>query len=138
MSLGNPTSGFNNSAELQSSALPYVTSSQAPLASGGVPLQVEFAKVTRFITLTNRESTAANALRIGFTLNGLTKSGNYFLLPGGSTVTFELRVKQLFFAGETTLVPFSLMAGLTTIAAGNMPLLSGTLADGTAGWPGVG
>ena len=136
MPLGNPNAGIANAGEFQSPALPFVTSSQAPLASG-TPQQIDFPKVTRFFTITNREPTAGS-LRVGFTANGLTKSGNYYLLGPLQTALFELRVKTIFVAGDTTLAPFSLMAGLTTVNAGDMPQLSGTLNDGTAGWPGVG
>jgi hypothetical protein len=137
MPLGNPNSGISNTSEFQSSALPFVTSSQAPLFSG-TPLQIDFPKVTRFLTITNREPLAANGLRVAFTANGMTKSGNYYVIPGNASAVFELRVRSIFVAGDLTLAPFSLMAGLTTINAGDMPLLSGTLNDGSAGWPGVG
>ena len=135
MPLGNPVPGFGNAAEFQSSAIPYVTSSQSPL-SGGFS-RVDFPKVTRFVTIANRDASTA-ALQVGFTQHGLLRSGNYFTIMGGQVVTLELRVTSLFFTGATTLVPFSLCAGLTTIPAGFMGLLSGTLEDGTPGWSGVG
>jgi len=100
-------------------------------------MRVDLPKVTRFVTISNRDVAAA-ALQVAFTENGLLKSGNYFVVMGGQVVTLELRVTKLFFTGQTTAVPFSLLAGLTTIDPGNMGLLSGTLADGTAGWTGVG
>lgn len=136
MSLGTPKAGLAAAGEFQSSALPFVTSSQAPVVSGGV-MRIDFPKVSRFITFINHDS-AANKLRIGFTRNGVNTSGNYFLLLGQQHVTFELRVKSVFVAGDTTSPPFSLMAGLTTVNATDMPQLSGTLDDGSAGWTGVG
>jgi len=135
MPLGNPVAGFGNAAELQSSALPYVTSSQAPIS--GSFMRIDLPKVSRFVTISNRDVAAA-ALQVAFTQNGLLKSGNYFVVMGGQVVTLELRVTSLFFTGQTTAVPFSLLAGLTTISPGNMGLLSGTLDDGTPGWNGVG
>lgn len=137
MTLDVPSAGFSSAGEFQSSALPYVTSSQAPVAASDV-LRIDFPKVTRFITISNYDS-AANKLRIGFTQNGVKLSGNYFLIAGGGIpVTLELRVKSLFLAGDTTSPNFSLCAGLTSVDARHMPLLSGTLADGSAGWNGVG
>lgn len=136
MTMNNPKSGFGAAGEFQSSALPFVTASQAPIVSGGV-LRIDLPKVSRFFTVSNHDSTT-KYLRIGFTLNGVQNGGNYFKLDGGQTCMFELRVKSLFFAGDTTLTPFSLMAGLTTVDAKDMPVLSGTLPDGTAGWTGVG
>ena len=136
MPLDNPKGGFGFAGEFQSSALPYVTSSQAPLASSG-GMRIDFPKVTRFITVANHDA-ATKELRVGFTLNGIKNSGNYFNVDGGQIATFEIRVKTLFLAGDTTLCPFSLLAGLTTVDARDMPLLSGTLDDGNPGWQGVG
>ncbi len=132
----NPKAGLGAAGEFQSSALPWVTSSQAPLASG-TPTRIEFPKVTRFITVTNNDA-AANKLRVAYTQNGLKVNGNYHLIPGGSTVTFEIRVRSLYVAGDTTLCPYSLTAGLTTVDAGVMPFLSGTALSGSGGWEGVG
>lgn len=134
--IDNPKAGIAYSAEFQSSALPWVTSSQAPLASG-TPTRIEFPKVTRFITVTNNDA-AANRLRVAFTQNGLKVNGNYYLVPGGATITFEVRVRSLYIAGDTTLCPYSLLAGLTTVDAGMMQFLTGTLLSGSGGWEGVG
>jgi hypothetical protein len=136
MSLGTPKAGFASIGEFQLSALPFVTSSQAPNVLGGV-MRIDFPKVTRFINITNHD-TAGNEIRIGFTRNGVVSSGNYYKLDGAQTISFELRVKHLFLAGDSSSTPFSLLAGLTTIDAKDMPLLSGTLLDGSAGWEGVG
>lgn len=136
MALDTPKAGFSSAGEFQSSALPYVTSSQAPVAASGV-MRIDFPKVARFITFANHD-VAANRLRIGFTRNGVLLSGNHFLLTGQQAVTFELRVKSVFVAGDSTSPQFSLMAGLTTVDAKDMPLLSGTLTDGSPGWEGVG
>lgn len=136
MSLGTPKAGFASIGEFQLSALPFVTSSQAPNVSAGV-LRVDFPKVTRFINVVNHGS-VGNPIRIGFTQNGVSKSGNYYLLEGTQTTSFELRIKHLYIAGDLSAPHFSLLAGLTTIDAQDMPLLSGTLTDGSAGWEGVG
>lgn len=134
--LDNPQGGMSYASEFQSSALPFVTSSQAPLYSDGV-LRIDFPTVSRFITLVNHDS-AGKHLRIGFTRNGTTKGGNYYTLDGGQSVTFELRVKTLYLAGDSSAPQFALCAGLTTVLARNYPQLSGTLDDGSVGWSGVG
>lgn len=135
MSLNNPQGGLGYAAEFQSSALPFVTSSTAPAA--GSPVRFDFPKVSRFITVVNR-SAAADTLSFGFTRNGVVLSNNKYVLNAGQSITLELRIKELFLQGETGTPPYSLCAGLTNIDARNMPVLSGTLPDGSAGWQGVG
>lgn len=129
MSLDNPRSGLNAAAEFQASALPWVTSSVAPAA--GSPVEFRFPKVTRFITVSNRDATFANSLSIAFTRGGIISgSGGIgqqkYLLHGGQAATFELRVKSLFLQGENGTPPFSIMAGLTNVDASMMPILTGS------------
>lgn len=131
MPLGTPKAGFAAAGEFQSSALPYVTSSQAP-SSAADALEIEFPKVSRSITVTNR-APAGTYLRVGFTRNGVLTSGNHYMLNGGDTLAVELRVKALYLAGDGATANFSVLAGLTTIDARDMPLLSGS-----EGWQGVG
>jgi len=133
MPLDNPKGGIGYAAEFQSSALPWVTSSVAPSGSSA-PLRFDFPKVTRFFTVSN---TGANTLSFGFTYNGVVSSGNKYILSGSQSATFEIRIKSLWIQGESGPSAFSLMAGLTTIGARDMPLLTGSFPDGSA-WPGVG
>jgi hypothetical protein len=135
MPLDNPKGGFGYAGEFQSSALPWVTSSVAP-ASGSARCY-EFPKVSRFITVTNLAS-ATNTLSFGFTRSGVVSSSNKYVLNAGQSITLELRVKQVWLQGENGTPAFNLLAGLTTVDAKDMPLLSGTLEDGSAGWQGVG
>jgi hypothetical protein len=135
MPLGNPTGGFSYSPEFQSSALPWVTSSVASAASQ----VINFSYITRFLTFSNLSS---NSLFVGFTANGISGSSpgqNYATVPGNQTVTYELRVATVYVAGNGA---FSLTAGLTTVPAGQMPILSGSgpTLGGTLGanWAGVG
>lgn len=136
MGLDNPKTGMYFAAEFQTSALPYVTCSIAPAASSGC-LRVSFPKVTKFFQVTNHSATG-NYLRIGFTENGV-KGTRYYLMNGGDeSQIFDLRIKDLFFAGMSGSVEFSLMAGLTNIDSMQMPTLTGTLSNGGVGWDGVG
>ncbi len=133
MPLDNVKSGFGFAAEFQSSALPWVTSSIAPAANS--PVRFDFPKVTRFITVSN---TGVSTLSFGFTHSGVKSTNNKFILSGSQTMTMEVRVKALWVQGEGGTPSFSLFAGLTTVPAGDMPVLSGTLPDSSAGWSGVG
>lgn len=135
MPLNNPKAGFGQAAEFQVSALPWVTSSTAP--ASGSPVRFDFPKITRFVTISNRDTTASNTLSIAFTRNGATGS-NKFVVNGNTTQTFELRVKTVFIQGESATPAYSLLAGLTNVGSDEMPLLSGTLENGDAGWVGVG
>lgn len=132
MPLDNPRGGIGYSAEFQSSALPWITSSVAP--TGSSPVRYDFPKVTRFLCF---ENLGANSLMIGFTRNGMTLSNNFFTLPASSSITLELRVKSVFVGYNNGPTSFSLCAGLTNIDAKMMPLLSGTV-SGSVGWDGVG
>lgn len=136
MSFDNPKSGVSNAAEFSCSALPYVTSSTATAA--GSPVQWRFPKVSRFITVSNRDATAGNSMSFGFTRAGVVSTNNKFVLMGSQMVTLELRVKEIWVQGEGGTPNYSICAGLTNVDASNMPVLSGTLPDGSAGWTGVG
>jgi hypothetical protein len=134
--LNNPQGGIGYAAEFQSSALPWVTSSIAPAA--GSPVRFDFPKVTRFIIVSNRDTTATNTISVGFTRAGVVSTSNKYILNGGQSMTFEVRVKELWLQGETGTPPISICAGLTNIDKNAMPLLTGTLPDGSPGWTGVG
>jgi hypothetical protein len=136
--LNNPSSGIGSTAEFQSSALPYVTSSTAPAA--GSPVRIDLPKVSKFITLLNRDTTPANSISFGFTRSGVVSSSNKFIVPGGQQVTLELRVKEIWVQAEAGTPQYSLCVGLTTIDARMMPLLTGTMPGGSpgSGWVGVG
>ena len=138
MSLNHPKSGLNLAAEFQVSALPYVTSSQVPTYNTGF-LEIQFPKVTKFITVTNLDG--SKLLRIAFAANGLKNldgNGHHFKVLPSSTVTLDLRVKSLWLASETGPANVSICAGLTNVDAINMPTLTGSLGDGTISWVGVG
>lgn len=129
MGLDNPSSGYGNGIEFSTSAIPWVTSSTAPAA--GSPVRFDFSKISRYITISNRDTTATNTLSIAFTRNGATGSNKY-VVKGGEVVTFEVRVKSVWIQGESSTPAFSLLAGLTTIDSRHMPELTGS------SWNGVG
>lgn len=136
MGLNNPQGGLGYAAEFQTSALPYVTSSQVPLVSSGI-MRIDFAKVSRFITVVNLGS-AGQHVRVGFTRNGMS-NGNYVLVDGTKDITLDYRVTSVYLAGDTVNnIRVSVAAGLTNIDARQMPVLTGTLSTGAEGWVGVG
>lgn len=134
--LDNPKGGIGYAAEFQSSALPWVTSSTSPAA--GSPVRFDFPKVTRFITVVNRDATFTNTISFGFTRAGVVSTNNKYVLMGGQSITLELRIKELYLQGETGTPAYSVCAGLTNIDKNNMPILTGTLPSGDAGWAGIG
>lgn len=135
MSYDNPRAGFSSASEFTVSGLPWVTSSVAPAA--GSPQRFDFPKVTRTITVSNRDSTFGNTLSIAFTRGGIISGTGgigqqKFILHGGQSETFELRVNRLFLQGENGTPPYSILAGLTAIDANSMPVLTGS------SWEGIG
>ena len=134
MPLDNPQGGFAYAAEFQSSALPWLTSSQAP--NKGSPVEIDFQTVARFITIGCTSNTASDKISLGVTLNGIL-GGNKVVINAGQTLNFEWRVKKIWVQAEAGSNPaYTIGAGLTTVRT--MPQLSGTLMDGTPGWSGVG
>jgi hypothetical protein len=132
MPLGNPTGGFSLAPEFQSSALPWVTSSVASTT----PLEIDFNYITRFISIINTD--ASNSIELGFTLNGMKASNsNFVTVPKGVALTLEWRVAKVWIASNTSTAAYTLAVGLTTIPAGQMPILSGSGPDGS-NWAGVG
>jgi hypothetical protein len=137
MALNNPPSGYFNSSEFTASSLPWVVSGTT---SGTDVIKYAFPKVTKNIIVHNLES-SSKKLRIGFTANGVNGVGGnfYFIVDSGDLITFDSRVTEVYVRADTSnTISFSLYAGLTTIAAGQMPTLTGSLGDGSPGWTGVG
>ena len=134
MPLDNPKGGMGYSAEFQSSALPWVTSSLAPAT--GSPVEFNFPKISRFISINNLST---SSISFGFTRSGVVSTNNKYTLTSGQSILMEVRVKTLYLQAETGVNPeYTLFAGLTNIDSSMMPLLSGTLPDSTPGWTGVG
>lgn len=107
--------GIGNAASYQVSAKPFATSSLAVPASGAVALQVSFPQITKFVTIAN--TTAGSNLRLGFSDAGV-KGSNYYIIPGSSTFTTELKVTTVFLMSHNaTPLSASLLAGLTNIPA---------------------
>jgi hypothetical protein len=136
MPLNNPKVGLNTAAEFTMSGVPWVLS--GTVSSSAVKYQ--FPKVTKDIVIINNNTTAAQRLRVGFTENGINGIGGayYILINGGSSVTLNVRVKELYLLRDTANdVSTSVCANLTSIGSDMMPTLTGSI-GGSTFWEGVG
>ena len=122
MPLNNPPApGYNFLPSYQMSGIPYVTSS---VATAGVT-HLSFDRVTRFITVTNRDRDTTQ-INFAFTQNGLS-TYNFFQLRDGETFHAEVRVKDLFLTCVSgTTAEYTVFAGMTTINSRDFPILSGS------------
>jgi hypothetical protein len=119
-------SGLSSAGAYQVSAIPYLSGSSATIpGTNSASWQVSFPYITKWITIENKGS---NALRIGFSDNGVrgitndTPKENYFVLaaPGDnglSRITLDLRVKDIFLATDhaTQTTTAQIVAGVTMI-----------------------
>lgn len=138
MALLTPKSSLFNVSEYQASGLPWVRSYQL---TGTTPTRIDFQKVTKSITVNHASaSVSQNYVLVGFTENGMANSDlNFFVLTSGQVVEFDVRVKQMFIvSSDGSLSDVSVFGALTNIDANEMPLLTGTLPNGSGGWSGVG
>jgi len=70
---------------------------------------------------------ATDKIALGFTENGITKSGNFVTLDQGASVNEEIRTTMLFISCSAgTNVDYQLFCGLTTIPQKNFLTLSGS------------
>ena len=129
-----PVPGWNWTAEYQSSGIPVVSSS---FGVGTSPVRVDFPFVMRDIVI---DVSGTMPLRVGFTENGVNgnPNNNYFVVRPNTTIAFQARVKSIWFRADSGTTTYSYIAGLTTIPAKQMPLLSGSLMNGSLGWTGIG
>ena len=124
MSLNNPYPHEGFVPAYQVSAMPFVTSSNVTLGS---TKEINFAGVTRFITIKNTGASTA-VLAVAFTENGLkSANSNYFILSGSESFSGELRTDRIFVSGSSgASVTFNVVAGLTTIPTKNFLVVTGS------------
>jgi len=102
------------------SPLPFVTQSSAGTST---PTRIDFPYVSRHFTVRN---TSANALEIGFTINGVLGT-NRFTVPANSTFgPVDMRVRTMYFVGVGGVATFDLLAGMTLINTKTFPVLTGS------------
>lgn len=113
--------GLSNVGSYQASGIPWASSSLIAPANTDAPLEVSFPQVTKNIIVKNVSSPSVN-LRVGFSVNGVVNSSNYFILSGGESFASDLRVTKLFLLSNNgTPVTASIVAGLTNISAADLP-----------------
>lgn len=108
--------GFGHLPSYDAPGIPWVTSSTVT----GIQ-QYEFPYVTRTITVKN--VSGANNIRIAFTQNGIA-SGNYIDMVPGEALEEEFRITRLYVSSSGNTV--AVMAGLTAILQGFAPALTGS------------
>ncbi len=111
--------GLQNVGSYQVSGKPYATGSVHCRNDNTDIVQVNFPYVTSWVCVTNRDS-AGTDLKVGFSRNGVlgTENNYYFSIPTGSAgQTLDLKLTQLFLSGSDNC---SVVAGLTSIGAGNI------------------
>jgi hypothetical protein len=101
----------------------------------GTALEVNFPSVTRWIIITNHDTTSTRDIEVAFSENGFD-TNNYFTVSRDTgdytntmTQRLELKVSKIYLTGSSTNV--DVIAGLTGIS-------TGSIADNWSGSSGVG
>ena len=125
--------GLGHVGSYQVSGKPFLSGGIDVGAAAGDLVTIEFPSVTRWISVTNHDTT--NDVNVAFSENGFS-SNNYFTVSQDTsdrtnmmTQRMELKVTKLYLSGTSGQV--DVIAGLTGIASGSLP-------DNWAGTPGVG
>lgn len=109
--------GLGSVGSYQMSGIPFASSSLTVPASSATPLQIQFPYVTKFVTITNTQTTAI-PFRVAFSQAGLY-STNYFVLDSGESYTGEWRIEDIYLlSNSTSQTSASIVAGLTPIPRG--------------------
>lgn len=126
MSLNWPKPNHNHASEYQVAGWPFVTSSVATTS----PAAVVFPQVTQWFQVRNQDGT--NALRIGFTAEGVDGT-NYFLVPptaatsaDGMTPVYSIKCKELWVRSAASTANYSVIAGLTNVDGSEFSLSGST------------
>jgi hypothetical protein len=118
--------GLGHVGAYQVSGKPFV-SGGIDVTAGGTrpdnsPLQINFPSVTRWVILTNHDTT--NDVNVAFSANGFD-TNNFFTVSSDTndranmmTQRMELKVSSLFISGASTQV--DLIAGLTNVATSSI------------------
>lgn len=115
--------GVGSVGQYMMSGIPYVSSSISVAGSAGSPEEINFPRITKFITVVNEATGSAAPIRVGFSSNGVSDSGdnNYFVLANGESYTGEFRVTSIYLLGDSaTSSTCSVIAGLTGITTASL------------------
>ena len=129
---GNYKPGIGSVGQYQMSGIPFTTSSvhvdgdlKGTTSQG--PTEIEFPRITKFVTVINDGSGSNRPLRVGFSSLGVSGSdaaaqNNYFILNNGESFTGEWRVGSVYLYNHDRALyaTASVIAGLTGIQTSNM------------------
>ena len=112
--------GLGSVGSYQMSGIPFATSSLTVPVNSAAPLQISFPYVAKFVTVVNESTAPAPALRVGFSVLGVSGSGtNYFLLDSGESYTGDWRIEDIYLISNSAAqTSASIIAGLTPIPRG--------------------
>ena len=115
-----PNPGLGSVGSYQMGGIPFASSSITVPVNSATPLKIQFPYVTKFVTVVNESVSPAPAIRVGFSILGVSGSGtNFFLLDNGESYTGEWRIEDIFLISNTTAQSSaSIIAGLTPIPRG--------------------
>jgi len=115
--------GLGSVGSYQVSGKPFVSGAiNVAVATAGPlgPLKIEFPSVTRWIVLTNHDTTTDGDVKVAFSVNGFN-TNNYFTVvqdkndyTNTMTTRLELKCSELYLTGACTHV--DVIAGLTGIS----------------------
>jgi hypothetical protein len=116
------SAGLGSVGSYQVSGKPFVSGAiDVAAATAGVlgPLKIEFPSVTRWIVLTNHDTTSDGDVKVAFSSNGFN-TNNYFTVvqdkndyTNTMTARLELKCTELYLTGACT--SCDVIAGLTGI-----------------------
>ena len=103
--------GLGNVASFQASGKPFVSGGISCVATAA-HVQVDFPTVTRWFSVSNLDF-GANNLKVAFSLNGLTKTNNYYECTEGDTI-FEVKCESIILSGSANCSVFAGLTGIPT------------------------
>jgi hypothetical protein len=119
--------GLGHVGSYQVSGKPFVSGGidvAARTMAGVGPLEISFPTVTRWITITNHDTTSDGDVKVAFSLKGYN-TNNFFTVSRdandyGDTMTarLELKVTKLYLSGACT--NCDVIAGLTGVQTGEI------------------
>ena len=115
-----PNPGLGSVGSYQMGGIPFASSSITVPVNSATPLKIQFPYVAKFVTVVNENSGSNVAIRVGFSILGVSGSGtNFFLLDNGESYTGEWRIEDIFLISNTSAQSSaSIIAGLTPIPRG--------------------
>ena len=77
--------------------------------------------------MSNDEPSNGNKdIYLGFTENGTNAGYHFHVHPGQSVGPFEVKCTSIWVKADSSSTPLSIFAGLTNVAAGDFPVISGS------------